>query len=120
MELVADIAPRPDLAADYVALAALLHHPGLAAPYVSRLHPAAWTTQRHRIIARIAVSHLTQLGRVDHRQLTKVLLDAGTFAPEALALEMTTLARIADLIHADGIVPDAVATLTTRGREVTA
>jgi replicative DNA helicase len=114
--LIAAITPRPDLAADYVVLAAMLHCPDLAAPHVSRLHPGDWATVLHQIIARIALAHLRTIGRVDHRQLGDVLHDAGTVRPDSVALERATLARVAELIHVSGIVEDAVAVLTADRR----
>ncbi len=110
--LIAGIAPRRQLAADYAVLAALLHHPDLAAPYVPRLHPGYWSMDLHRIIARIALAHLRTIGRVDHRQIANVLHDAGTVRPDLLRLELATLARVAELITPDGIVADAVAAVT--------
>ncbi len=118
--LIAGIVPLPGLAADYVVLAAILHHPDLAAPYVARLHPGDWITDLHRIMARIALAHLRTIGRVDHRQFADVLDDAGTIRSELLQIELATLACVAELIHADGIVADAVAAVTDHRREVVA
>lgn len=104
---------------DFVVLAALLDHPHLAAPYVSRLHPGDWTTDLHRIMARIALWHLRTIGRVDRRQLADVLNDAGTIQPASLALELATLGRVAELICGGDFVADAVAALSTHRRGVT-
>ncbi len=114
--LIAAIVPRPDLAADYVVLAAALHCPDLAAPHVSRLHSGDWTTELHRVMARIALSHLRTIGRVDHRQIGDVLHDAGTIRPDSFTLEKATLGRVAELIHVGGIVADAVAVVTATRR----
>ena len=114
--LIASIVPHPHLAADYAVLAVLLHRPDLAAPYVTRLHAGDWETDLHRVVARIALSQIRTLGRVDRCQLVDVLLDADTIRPESFALELATLARVADLIHGDGIVADAVAVLAGQRR----
>ncbi len=118
--LIGDIVPRRDLMPDYVVLALLLHHPDLAAPHVSCLHPGAWAFELHRIVARIALSHLRTIGRVDLRQLAAVLHDADVIRPATLRLELETLARVADLLRADDIVADAVATLTAYRQGVAA
>ncbi len=109
--LIEAIVPRPDLAADYVVLAALLHCPNVAARHVLRLHPADWESDLHRIMARIGLCHLRTIGRVDVRQLADLLDDAGTFRSECRALELATLARVAELID-PAVVADAVARLT--------
>ena len=113
--LIAAIVPRPDLAADYIVMAALLHYPDLAAPHVSRLHPGNWMIDLHQIMGRIALSHLRTMGRVDLRQLV-YMLNAGTIRPSALRIELATLARVGELILADGIVGDAVAVVTVSRR----
>ena len=118
--LIAGIVPRSDLAADYVVMAAMLHHPDLAAPYVARLHPGDWITDLHRIMARIALAHLRAIGRVDHRQFADVLHDAGTIRSELLRIELATLARVSELICTDGIVADAVVAVTAHRRGVVA
>ncbi len=118
-QLIAAIVPRPELAADYVAMTALLHHPEVAAPFVSRLHPSDWTTDLHRIMARIALAHLRTIGRVDRRQLSGVLHDAETVRPNTFALELRTLACVAGLICGD-VVTDAVAVVTADRREAAA
>ena len=114
--LISRLVSRPETAADYVLLATLLHHPDLAAPYVSRLRPADWTTELHQIIARMGLWHLRTIGRVDHRQLVDVLHDAGTIRSDSFALELATLARVAELICTDAIVADAVAVVTAHRR----
>ena len=110
--LIASIVPRPELAAHYVALAALLHHPDLAAPYVKELYPADWAIWLHQIVARIALSHLQLLGRTDMRQLNNVLHGAGSIRPDFLELELATLARVGELICGGEIVADAATALT--------
>lgn len=118
-QLIAAIVPRPELAADYVAMTALLHHPEVAAPFVSRLHPSDWTTDLHRIMARIAMEHLRTIGRVDRCQLWDVLDDAGMIQPDTFRLELATLARVAELLCGD-MVADAVAVVTAHRREAAA
>ena len=115
-DLIAVIVPHSDLAAEYVVLAAMLHHPDLAGPHVSGLHPADWATELHRIMARIGLAHLRSIGRVDCRQLIDVLRDGGAVRPQAFAVELATLARVAELIHTGGIVADAVAGITAHRR----
>ena len=114
--LIAAIVPRPELAADYVVLAAMLHCPDLAALHLARLHPGDFATDLHGIMARITLSHLRTIGRVDHRQLADVLHDADTIRPCSFALELATLARVAELIHTGGVVADAVAVVTAHRR----
>lgn len=115
-QLVAKIIPRPDLVPDYIVLAVLLHHPDLAAPYISRLHPGDWETDLHQVMARIALSHLRSYGRVDPYQLVNVLHDCG----ESLNMELAMLRRVSDLIHPESLMGDAVAILTGHRREVVA
>ena len=110
--LIGQLVPRFELAAEYVVLAALLHHPDLAAPHLNRLTPADWTLELHQVVARIALSHLRTLGRADMRQIAGVLRDARTNASAALALELTTVTRVAELIRDGVIVTDAVAAMT--------
>lgn len=117
---VARIVPFGHLVHDYIALAALLHHADLAAPFVTRLRPAHWAITLHQIAARIALAHLQLMGRVDYDQLVDMILDADTLPPGALQIELATLGSVAGQIHTERIVADAVAVLTGHNREVAA
>ena len=110
--LIAQLVPRRELSAEYVVLAAILHLPELVASYVASLHPHSWTLPLHQIVARIGLSNVRQLGRVDHLRLTGLLHDAGTIGPDQIELELATLARVAELSCANGVLADAVRALS--------
>ncbi len=112
--LIAELVPYRDLMAGYVVLAAMLHCPVVLDPFLSRLHPANWTTDLHQIMARIALHDLRSVGCVDRRRLERLLMSADIVMPRALPIELATLIRVADLIRDDAVVGDAVATLLAR------
>ena len=115
--LIKAIVPRPRLADDYIVLAALLHHPELAAPYLSRLRATDWLHDLHRLVARAALWQVRGMGRADLHQIADLLLSGGAIRRAALTAELTIIAKVGDLIHASGIVADAVAILTSTRRE---
>ena len=114
--LINAIVPRPHLVPDYVVLSVLLYSPDLAAPFVTRLHAGHWESDLHRVVARIALSHLSAYGRVDPYQLVSLLHDCG----KSLSMELATLRCVSDLIHPESLMGDAVAILTRHHREVAA
>ncbi len=99
-QLVAALVPRPELAPDYIALAALLHRPNLAVPQISRLHPSAWSRDFHQIAVRILLAHLAHYGRADRAQLMR-LLHGGGFRRDRVAIELDILDCLASLLNAD-------------------
>ena len=117
--LIVSIVPQSRLAADYAVLAALLHHPDLAAPHLSRLRATDWQAERHRLVARAAMWQVRGMGRADLHQIADLLLSGGAMRRAALVAELSIIARVAELIGTADIVADAVAVLTgyRRGAE---
>lgn len=105
LQLIARIIPVAALLADYIALAALLHRPDLAARHVSRLNPADFAKPLHQHVARMAVAHVRLLGCADLEQIRRLIVDSGGFASESLELELRTLRRVADLL-VDQVIVD--------------
>ena len=103
VELIAQIVPDAALLADFIALAALLHRPDLAARHVSRLHPADFGKALHQHIARMAIAHVRLFGRADLQQIRRLVTDSGEFAVASLDLELRTVWRVADLLVGQAI-----------------
>lgn len=117
---IAKIVPRPQLAPDYIVLAAMLFHPDLTAPYLSRLRATDWQYDLHRLVARAALWQVRGMGRADLHQIADLLLRGGAMSRAALVAELSIIARVAELIHDGGVVADAVAVLTGHRRGVAA
>lgn len=114
---VAKIIPWPHLVPEYIVLTALFHHPDLAAPHISRLHPCNWEDELLQDMAHFALSQLSiyrRVGNVGINKLTELVLDAGMVRLERLEIELKILERVAELPLNEAIVADAVADLTSR------
>lgn len=109
-QLIAQVVSRPDLWADFTALATLLNHPDLADPYTERLDPARFTAELHQIMARVALAHLYTFGRVDLHQMLDLLAASRNFSREEVAITMSTVDRVSDCINEE-IVHEAMKAL---------
>jgi hypothetical protein len=105
---VRELSTRPEYAAEYVVIAAMIHCPCWSTYVTSSLEPADFLTEFTQRVSRICISELNHYGLVDGSLLVRRLESTCEYSPRALEVYFETFNMITSVIVNEFVLQGAI------------